>query len=394
MVYLAKSTFWINSNTVVVSILSFLLYMAFARFLPKENYGTYQFILSIGSIIGAFTLTGMNTAITQAVARGLEGSFKKSILIQLKYGLIPFLVSIGISTYYFINNNWQMALGVLIIGILTPLINTFNTFLAFLNGKKDFESYFYLSQILNFIYYPILIFSLVLTKNPVVIVSINLILNFIANLIAYFIVIKKYQPNNQEDPETISYGKHLSLANFISTAILQLDNILVFHYLGAAELAIYAFATNIPDRVYGVIKSIQTITLPKLAVQNKKNIKNNVHKKTINLLIISFVFAILYIILAPTFYKLFFSQYIESIFYSQIYILVLITNSLVIIPGTALLATKSKKEVYIANTICSLFFIFILFFMIKKYGIFGLILAKGISGLFNYILANLLIKRI
>ncbi len=387
MVYLAKSTFWINSNTVVVSIFSFLLYIAFSRFLPKENYGTYQFILSIGSIIGAFTLTGMNTAITQAVARGLEGSFKKSILIQLKYGTIPFLVSVGISTYYFLNNNWQIALGILIVGILTPLINTFNTFLAFLNGKKNFESYFYTYQILNFTYYPILIVSLTITKNPVILIFVNLISNFIANLIAYSIVIKKYQPNNLEDPETISYGKHLSLANFISTAILQLDNILVFHYLGATKLAIYAFATNIPDRVYGLIKSVQVIALPKLSSHSQGDDKVHLIKKSFIFFIASLTITIIYIVLAKPIYNLFFPQYNSSILYSQIYMLMLSLISLYILPMTNVSATMEKEKNYIFSILSPSISIVVMILMINLFGIIGLIVARGISNIFNIIIS-------
>lgn len=383
MVYLAKSTFWINSNTTVVSIFSFLLYMAFSKFLPKENYGFYQFILSIGSIIGAFTLTGMNTAITQAVARGFEGTFKKSIIIQLKYSIVPFLISLGVSLYYILNNNWEIAFGVLIVGILIPIINTFNTCAAFLNGRKDFKSNFFLSQILNFTYYPILIFSLLITKNPLILVFLNLILNLLAGAISYFIIIKTHKPNNQEDPETVSYGKHLSLANFIGTAIMQLDNILVFHYFGAIELAIYAFATNIADRFSGLFKSIQIAAFPKIAVRDKDDLKNNLIIKSIKLFLLNIVFILIYIILAPYIYKIFFPEYVSSIFYSQLYAVMLALSAIYTLPLITISAKKEKKEYYIYSIISPLFSIISMIIMIKYFGIFGLIINKGVSNIFN-----------
>ena len=88
MVYLAKNSFWMNSNTVITSGFSFILSIAFAHLVSKETYGVYQFLISISSIIGGLTLIGMNSAVTQAVARGFEGVLRESVKVQLKFGLL------------------------------------------------------------------------------------------------------------------------------------------------------------------------------------------------------------------------------------------------------------------------------------------------------------------
>src|SRR5262245_3218380 len=87
MVYVAKSTFWLNANFVISGFLSFAISIAFAHLLPKEAYGTYQFVLSLASFVTAFTLTGMNVAIIRAVSRGYEGGFVPSIRMQLKWSV-------------------------------------------------------------------------------------------------------------------------------------------------------------------------------------------------------------------------------------------------------------------------------------------------------------------
>lgn len=393
IIYLIKGSFWLNSNIVVTTFFSFFLYIAFARLLPKEDYGIYQFILSAGSLLGALTLTGMNSAITQAVARNYEGTFKKSVRIQLKWGLITFSVATITALYYFLNQNNTIAIGILIAGICIPILNSFNTYNAFLSGKKDFRMTFFLAQILNFSYYPILILSLFFVKNPTVLIFINLLINVIVSIISYCITLKIYPPNKNEDPTTISYGKHLSLASILNTLILQLDNILVFHYLGAVNLAIYAFSTNIPERVYSLTKSVQAVALPKLSVQSRENLQKNILTKSTKFAAISLFIAIFYIVLAPYIFKFLFPQYVSSIFYSQIYMAMLVIVSFSIIPVTSLTAIKAKKEIYLYNIIGPILTIIIMFFMIKNYGLLGLILARGISGIFNYFLSSLLLSK-
>jgi len=66
---------YLSIGHVISIICGFLLSIAFARFLPKEIYGQYRYILSVVAILAIFTLPGLKTAITQAVARGFEGSF-------------------------------------------------------------------------------------------------------------------------------------------------------------------------------------------------------------------------------------------------------------------------------------------------------------------------------
>ena len=153
MVYLAKGGFWLNANMVITSIFAFVLSIAFARLVSKEVYGTYQFVISVSSIIGAFTLTGMNTSVTQAVARGFEKVFPDSVKIQIKFGIIPVVIGLGISIYYLINQNLILSASLVVVALLLPLTNALNTWAAFLGGKKEFGDYFKYSQIVNIAYY-------------------------------------------------------------------------------------------------------------------------------------------------------------------------------------------------------------------------------------------------
>src|SRR3990172_6841992 len=81
MVYLTKGGFWLSLGHGVAMLAGFFISIAFANLFPKESFGTYKFILSMVAMLGAFSLTGIGVAITQAVARGNGGSLRRGFYL-------------------------------------------------------------------------------------------------------------------------------------------------------------------------------------------------------------------------------------------------------------------------------------------------------------------------
>lgn len=393
MVYLAKSTFWLNANSVVSSIFSFILSIAFAHLLPKESYGTYQFLLSLFSFVGAFTLSGMNVAIIRAVSRGFEGSFLKSIRPQFQWSLAAFVVASGIATYYFLHENITLSVGMLVVAVLTPFLTTFNTYSAFVTGKKDFRRMFWNYQVINVLLTLAMLVALLYTNNPALIALTNLGINTVVAIFLFFLTIRHYHPNSQEDPETLTLGKHLSLSGLIANTIAQLDKILIFHYVGVIELAIYTFATAIPERLFNTIRSITVSALPKFSLRTPEEVRHGLLSKSLRFFLLSLAAAIVYALLAPLLFKIFFSTYLESIPYSQVYFFMIALGSLHMLPLTALNGLGLHRELYVFNTATAIFKILIMLILVLLYGAWGLVFSKGVSGLFNFGLSSWLIKK-
>lgn len=233
MVYLTKGGFWLTTGQIISSASVFVFAVIVANFLPKETYGTYKYILSIASILSITSLSGMNASITQAVARGYDGSFMQALKAKIRWGILGGLASIATSTYYYLNNNTTLALSFLMISIFIPFINSFTIYQSYLSGKKVFNkltAYVGLSQIIS----TLISITVVCLTN-----------NIFAILLAYFMswtilrglflkqTLKKHELNTAKDPQTMSYGKHLSLIGVIGTIASHIDKILIFHYLGA-----------------------------------------------------------------------------------------------------------------------------------------------------------------
>lgn len=392
MVYLAKGGFWLNLSSLSITLFSFVLYLAFARFLPKEVYGTYQYLLSISAIIMAFSLGGMNTAVAQAVARGYEGTYRIAIRLQLKWSLIPLVGACLGAGYYAFQGNMELALGLLLIGIAIPFVTTFNTYGAYLLGKKDFKRVFLYNFALNVPYYAGLILASFFLKSAIVLLAVNLFINSLILLYLHFRVLKKFKPGNSVDPEALSYGKHLSVMGTLTTIVGQLDNVLVFHFLGPVDLAIYTFATAIPDRAANFFKFFSFTSLPKFAEKSGAEIRTTIGPKLLKLTALVLLTSLVYMVLAPYLFRLFFPQYMDSVPFSALYAL-----SMVGIAGgvalSALTAQKRTKDLYAYSIVTPVLQLTLQYAGIVLYGLWGLVAGKTISVLLTSLITVFLLLR-
>lgn len=393
MVYLTKGGFWLTLSQVISSSSVLILAIAFANFLPKETFGIYKYILSIAAIISVFSLTGMNTAVTQAVARGYEGVLKKSFWIQIKWGLIMFAIGLAGSAYYFIHDNQTLAISFLIIGSFSVVLNSANTYSAFISGKKDFKSLSIYSISSVIFTSSILLLTMLLTKKPVPLILAYFISNTIATLFFYILTIKHFNPNHNYEQETISYGKHLSLINIPGVILSYFDNLLIFHFLGAADLAIYAIAIAPAEQIKGVFKNVINLALPKFSERSSSEIKENINHKVIVSGLILAIIVILYIVAAPLIFKIFFPKYDQSIFYSQIYALSAIA-AVSLLPYSAIQSQMAKKQLYYINIFNPIIQIIIFAVFIYYWGIMGAVIGRIISRILNLFLSLIFLKKI
>jgi O-antigen/teichoic acid export membrane protein len=390
MVYLARGGFWLNLGQTISSLSSLLLAIAFANLLPKEIYGNYKYVLSATGILAIPTLSGMGTAVTQAVARGYEGSLIPALKTKILWGLLGGLASLILAGYYFYQGNTTLTISFLISAVFLPFMDSFGIYDSLLLGRKLFDistKYFIISQIIAI---TSLIAVLFFTKNLFLILFTYFASWTLLRFIFLKITLKNFPPNQKQDHQTISYGKHLSLMGIIGTIASYLDRLLIFHYLGAAEVAIYSIAIAPPEQIKGLFKNISILALPKFVQRTKEEIKKTVFEKIWKSVLILLIVTIVYIILAPLIFKLFFPKYPESIIFSQIFAISLVTISL-IIPYSALQAQASKKELYLFNIFYYLFQIIALSIGVYFYGLMGVIIAKTLTRFFSFTLSIYLI---
>jgi len=392
MVYLAKGGFWLTLGQVISSISGLLLAVAFANLLPKETYGIYKYILSLVSLLSIPTLSGMRTALMQAIARGYEGSIIPAMKTKIRWGLIGGVASVILAGYYFYNGNTTLTISFLITGIFIPFMDSLAVYGPIFSGRKLFKQGTKYNVITQITAAAIMVAVLILTKNIFLILLSYFSSRTLLRAIFLIITFKKFKPNKKEDPETISYGKHLSFISILGTIAGNLDKILLWHFLGATPLAIYAFAKAPVNQLSALLKTIIPLSFPKLAAAEKEDIKKTLPAKMIKFLIVIAIGVLIYIILAPYFYKLIFPQYIGSIKYTQLWVLVLLFFPQKLI-GTTLQARAKKKELYILSLSNSILKIILFIILLPLYGIYGAIFANLIPYVWNTVLQIYFLKK-
>lgn len=392
MVYLAKGGFWLTFGQSIAMISSFLLAIAFANLLPKEVYGQYKYILSILGILLLSNVGGINTAFTRAVARGFEASMFKYLKIKLKWSLLGALASLVLALYYYINNNIILGTAFL---ITTPFIIIFDNFAiynSYLHGKKRFDKLTKYNSFLKIVSLIIIVLVAYLSNN----VYFLLLALFVPQTILHIIFLLREKSKNifnkKEDADTINYGKKLSFINIISVTANQLDKVLIFHYLGAVELAVYAFAMAPPEQIKNLIKSVQSLAFPKFAQKTREEIKQSIFKKSLKLSIVMAFIIIVYILLAPLFFKIFFPAYMDAVIYSQI-----LSLSLVALPiwifQSAFKAQKMTKQILHLELINGIFQIILTFLLISNFGLWGAVIARTLYRIVNLTMSAILFKK-
>jgi O-antigen/teichoic acid export membrane protein len=385
MVYLFKGGLWINTSTIIGSLTSLALAIAYAKLLPKEDYGLYKYALSIVGLLSLVAMPGINTAIYRSISLGAEGSFREALKLKLRWGALAALAGFLVAGYYFINGNNILAIGIAVASLFVPFREAVLLANVIISGKKKFKDMGIYNSIQQILLALTLISALFFFKKIVIFLIIYFIAYFISDFLFYLKVTSKYKLNDKIDPEMKNFSKHMSLLNIIGAISDQLDKILMWHFFGAKELAIYSFATIPTTQIKGYLKSIFTLAFPKLAVQNDEITKKTLPAKIFKLTLIVAVGIIAYIFLAPFFYKLLFPQYLESINYSRLYFLTLLFFPVTTI-NQLLIARAKKRDLYMVQFLTPAVKIISLIALVPIMGIYGAIYAQFIATMAGAIL--------
>lgn len=387
MLYLFRSGFWLTLGQITATGAAFILSIAFANLLPKENYGTYRYILSLFNIFIIFSLSGTNTSIIQAIARGFEGSFWKIFKAKVSWSLLGSLVSVCIASYYWLQNNHLISIALVIIAIFLPFFESSSLYQSLLQGRKNFRQGTIFSNFTSLISLLIMLTTLWFTDNILIILTSYLAGQISCQLFFTYLTIKKQPLNNQREDQALKFGVHLSVMEILKIIAGQVDKILIFHYLGAGQLALYAFIVAPVSQSKSFILNIKSLALPKLSQISNENVTEHFPEKIKRLEIVVAALMIIYIVMSPWLFKIFFPNYIAAVPYSQVYAL-----SLLFLPrsllSTLMIAKIKQKELYSIRLIAPIWRIVVLFLMLRYFGLWGMIWGTIISEFGQFFLYN------
>jgi O-antigen/teichoic acid export membrane protein len=387
-----SGSFFLGTGHIITAFISFFVTVIFGYYLSKEAYGNYKYILSVFALLSAFTLTGLGTALVQSVARGYDSALKQSVKLSFKWSVLAVSGAFIGACYYFFKDNLFLGTSLIIITVSTPFINSFNLYASYLNGKQDYLRLSIYSLVNSVT--PLLLASgtLFFTKNVLLILAVYFVSNIFINLFLYFLTVRRCKSTTTEDPELEKYSLKLSALNVINLVTTHIDKVIVYTSLGAVELAVYGFASAFPDQIRFLLKKLNTLMVPKFTESGLKNKQINLRRKTIQLGALLTIITIFYIVLAPYLYSVFFPKYPESVYFSRILSL-MILSSVAMIPLSLFIAQKKEIKYAKATIGGSLFQIALLIPSAHLWGLTGVAISRVIGsytivGISYYLLRN------
>lgn len=352
MVYLFRGSLWLYIGQVVTMGAAFITSIAFANLLSAEMYGIYKYVLSFVGILAISTLSGLGGVITQSVAKGNEGTIYPAIWTRIRWGLIGCAASVIVAAYYFIRGNELLGWAFVAAAPFIPLMESLTLFQSYLQGKKLIGSFSVLLALNHVIATIVIIVTLYFSPHVAIILIAYYASWTILRTLAFYGILKKYPPNTNIDHDAISYGKHTSFIDAISSVVGSLDQLLIFHYIGAVELAIYTFALAPISQISGLFRNIPILAIPKLAGRSIASIQSRLLVRVGMLFFIGTVVSLLFIGFAPLLYQTLFPKYLSSVPFARALSLTLIFSFPQSIFASVLgakLSETPKKLLYLWN---------------------------------------------
>lgn len=385
MVYFASGGFWQTFGQVMSSLLALGLVLFFANFLPKETYGTYRYLIALAGLLNIFTLTGMSQAVAQATATGREGALRTAVRYQLKWNSILMLALLILSAYYLLNENVAYTGALVILALATPFSNAFNTYGAYLSGKREFRLNNLFGIGSTFLYVGGMMAAVWWSSEVIWLVAAYALTTTLANVMFYVLTLRKFKPPLEPADDTLTFGKHLTYIRLINPLATQIDSIILNHFWGAAPLAVYAMATAIPNRIIPLVKDWVDVGFPKVAQKTPEEIDRTFYLRTGQGLLAGLLLGGAWALVAPLFFTYLIPQYLDAILYAQLLGLAFVFAMPNRYVTVLLNSQKMTKRIFVNELIVNVIRITLYIVLGIWGGILGLIIAQIVTNAIGFV---------
>jgi len=387
MKYITNNGFWLVLSQIVTGLQTLLITILLANKLSQDTLGEYRLAISALSILLLFSMPGMQTAIMESTPKGFTNNLVIGIKSKIKFGLIGSIVAFAISAYYILSNNTNLALIFISLALFIPFFDSATLYTQQLHSLKKFKR----AAIYNIIVKLILLLSLTCTiflfdVNALVLILLFLISQTALNAFFTKKTISSLEPTPKPcfDTGLIPYAKHLSVMSILLIIATHLDQILVWHFIGATELAVFFMAMAIPQEFLRFASLLPSLAFPKFAVADIAHLRLTLMSKLWKYFAVIVVIVALYILLAPYLFMLLFPTYTNAIIYTQVLALIILQSPFLIIK-TFFNATKSIKTLYILSTVFPIIRISLGLVLVVLFGLWGIVSAILIEALLRNI---------
>lgn len=378
--YVFRGGSYLAIGQVIASVSGLAITVGLAHALEQAEYGLYSYILSLAGFAAAFTLSGMDTAVAQATARGNDRTLLQGFKLKLLWCIPMAMGTLGAGIYYLMQGDTTIGYSLLVVGVLAPFMNASSLYGAYFNGKRLFKKIAHDNVFTNITIAAAILTTAYITHDVIYIVAAYFLTSTLIFLTRTTLLIRGIEGNSENggDTDSLALGKHLSAMDVFSNVATHLDKIIVFQLLGATSLALYALALAPVKQLQGISKIIRTLIIPKFSARKLEELQKGMPHKFKLFLILSTTIIIAYCLIAEFAFKHLFPKYTDAVIYSQVLSLSLLSMPF-ILHIQALNSLHRKNELYLLHIFKPIIKLILLFVLIPSYGIWGAVYALLLS---------------
>ena len=320
MVYLVGQSSWLIAGQGLIFVFSFVLAWLFANFLEPAVYGTYKFALTVATLASITSLTGMGTAVSRAVASGEYVDFSRIMRLKITAGTIGALAVFALSIYYLYQDNTELSLLYAILAIWIPFFDSFGDFQFILQGRQKFSQHTQY-RIIQRLVVTLCTAASILLSGDLIVVTISYFSSL--TLVSLFLWKSAAQQDTSQTPADFAdiknFGLKLSAMNVLHIGANHVDKLLIYHFVGPAQLAAYFFAVALPGEINGMLSHFSTVAFPRLVGKDSYNFKIALLKKICLYTLLLLIPVVIYIGIAPWLFAFLFPAYTDAVFITQLF---------------------------------------------------------------------------
>lgn len=340
-------------------------------------------------IITGFTLSGMGTAISRAVAKGSDGALPYGFQKQFLWNIGVIIAGAVASIYYFIVGKNDLAIAFLMVGFFEALLSGLSLYKPFLVGKELFKENVTIGIWRKSIPIVVILIALLLTDDPIVLVLAYYVSSTISTGLMYRLIRRRYPAPPAPDPELFDLSKHLSIIGLATRITANVDKMLIFYFLGPAQVAIYTLALFPVTHLENLFSLVGQLVLPRFVRHNLSSIKEGLPRK-LGIFFCAIAATVLgYILLAKYIFGLFFPAYTEAVLLTQVAMLSMLVKPRSLFEQT-FTAHNMKRSLYTYRISSAVIKIALLVILIPMYGLWGAVWAFLATHVYSSILSTTL----
>jgi O-antigen/teichoic acid export membrane protein len=289
------------------------------RLLDKEQVAEYGYILTIVAVCAIFGIQEFQNTISQSVARGFPGTYRRAVPLAFSSSLLGTVVLAGFAGWFLWSGNLELGDGFVIAAAVFPFFQGLNQWKGVYLGEKDFTRFAKVEATNAITKAALIVAALFAFPGSIVApVLVFFAIPAIQNIWQTRLCHGRIKASALDEHGAINYGFRANLYSAIGIVSNHLEKILIFALLSPAHLAIYMAAEKFAELLQSLVQDFAAVLGPRFSTIKKYTKQLDERLKLFSVAIGAVIAAFAIFVLPGLLVLIFGSAYQESVIYAQI----------------------------------------------------------------------------